>query len=168
MVSKNATFSPGSLELLDNDPFLSCYTPFELFNPFWAGPPGQKCVILHALIESFWITFPEQKWLRESFNRASKKHVTLHSPGWWHLSRNESNLRMLYCLPWSVAFAYWCWSGGRRRRSRCTPSAAPSAPPWRAPPPPPPRRTWPWSGSSPLHVKGVGYYWLHTVRVYQK
>ena len=81
MASKNATFSPGSLELLDNDPFLSCYTPFELFNPFWAGPPGQKCVILHAHIESLWITFPEQKWLRESFNRASKKHVTLHSPG---------------------------------------------------------------------------------------
>ena len=81
MASKNATFSPGSLELLDNDPFLSCYTPFELFNPFWAGPPGQKCVILHAQIESLWITFPEQKWLRESFNRASKKHVTLHSPG---------------------------------------------------------------------------------------
>ena len=80
MASKNATFSPGSLELLDNDPFLSCYTPFELFNPFWAGPPGQKCVILHAHIESFWITFPEQKWLRESFNRASNKHVTLHSP----------------------------------------------------------------------------------------
>ena len=81
MASKNATFSPGSLELLDNDPFLSCYTPFELFNPFWAGPPGQKCVILHAQIESLWITFPEQKWLRESFNRASKKHVTLPHPG---------------------------------------------------------------------------------------
>ena len=80
MASKNATFSPGSLELLDNDPFLSCYTPFELFNPFWAGSPGQKCVILDAHIESLWITFPEQKWLRESFNRASKKHVTLHSP----------------------------------------------------------------------------------------
>ena len=80
MASKNATFSPGSLELLDNDPFLSCYTPFELFNPFWAGPPGQKCVILHAHIESLWITFPEQKWLRESFNRASKKHVTLPHP----------------------------------------------------------------------------------------
>ena len=50
--SKNATFSPGSLEHLDNEPFLSFYTPFELFNPFLAGPPGKKCVILHAHIES--------------------------------------------------------------------------------------------------------------------
>ena len=90
MASKNATFSPGSLELLDNDPFLSCYTPFELFNPFWAGPPGQKCVILHAHIESLWITFPEQKWLRESFNRASKKHVTLPHPVEYILSFNHT------------------------------------------------------------------------------